>query len=145
MSAMASGAPVAPRVPVTIITGFLGSGKTTLVNHIVANQRGLRTGVIVNDFSDLNIDAELIVRADNTVMELSNGCICCSLNGEFIDAVFRVLGDDRALDYLVVETTGVGDSAAACAHIPAFGAARSGPTRCHHHGRRCREFRGRRF
>jgi G3E family GTPase len=97
------------RLPVTIVTGFLGSGKTTLVNHILANQRGLRTAVIVNDLSDVNIDRELIVRADDGMVELSNGCICCSLNNTFVDAVFRILASERALDYLVVETTGVAD------------------------------------
>jgi len=97
------------RLPVTIITGFLGSGKTTLVNYILANHHGARIGVIVNDLSDVNIDAELIVRTDATMVELTNGCICCSLNGDFIDAVFRIIGQGRAPDYLVVETTGVGD------------------------------------
>jgi G3E family GTPase len=98
-----------PRLPVTIVTGFLGSGKTTLVNHILVNQHGLRTGVIVNDLSDVNIDSELIVHADDGMVELSNGCICCSLNNTFVDAVFRILAREGALDYLVVETTGVAD------------------------------------
>jgi G3E family GTPase len=97
------------RLPVTIITGYLGSGKTTLANQILANYHGARIGVIVNDLSDVNIDAELIVRTDATMVELTNGCICCSLNGDLIDAVFRLIGQDRAPDYLVVETTGVGD------------------------------------
>jgi G3E family GTPase len=98
-----------PRLPVTIITGFLGSGKTTLVNHILANHHGARIGVIVNDLSEVNIDAELIVRTDAAIVELTNGCICCSLNGDFIEAVFRIIGHDRAPDYLVVETSGVSD------------------------------------
>jgi len=110
MTALAFVEPSAPpRLPVTIVTGFLGSGKTTLVNHILANQQGLRTAVIVNDLSDIDIDGDLIESADNGMVELSNGCICCSLNNNFIDAVFRILGRQHELDYLVVETTGVAD------------------------------------
>ena len=97
------------RLPVTIVTGFLGSGKTTLVNHILANQLGVRTAVIVNDLSDVGIDAELIASAYDGMVELSNGCICCSLNNNFIDAVFRILSHRSELDYLVIETTGVAD------------------------------------
>jgi G3E family GTPase len=110
MTALAFPEPSAPpRLPVTIVTGFLGSGKTTLVNHILANQQGLRIAVIVNDLSDIDIDGDLIVSADNGMVELSNGCICCSLNNNFIDALFRILDRKHELDYVVVETTGVAD------------------------------------
>jgi G3E family GTPase len=95
------------RLPVTVITGFLGSGKTTLVKHILANQQGLRTAVIVNEFSDIGIDSELLVSADDHMVELENGCICCSINTNFVDAILRILG--RNVDYLVVETTGLAD------------------------------------
>jgi G3E family GTPase len=94
---------------VTVITGFLGSGKTTLVKHILTNQHGLRTAVIVNEFSELGIDSELIVSADDDMVELENGCICCSINNNFVDAIFRILARDRRVDYLVVETTGLAD------------------------------------
>jgi len=94
---------------VTVVTGFLGSGKTTLVKHILTNQHGLRTAVIVNEFSELGIDSELIVSADDDMVELENGCICCSINNNFVDAIFRILARDRRVDYLVVETTGLAD------------------------------------
>jgi G3E family GTPase len=102
-------APTEARLPVAVITGFLGSGKTTLVKHILANQQSLRTGVIVNELSELGIDGELIVSADGDMVELENGCICCSINNDFLDAIFRVLNRGRRLDYLVVETSGVSD------------------------------------
>ena len=97
------------RLPVTVVTGFLGSGKTTLVKHILTNQHGLRTAVIVNEFSELGIDSELIVSADDDMVELENGCICCSINNNFVDSIFRILARDRSVDYLVVETTGLAD------------------------------------
>src|SRR6266478_3184116 len=93
------------RLPVTIITGFLGSGKTTLVNHILARQHGLRIAVIVNEIGEIGIDGELIFATDDDMVELSNGCICCSINNDLVDAVFRVLNRRKAIDYLVVEST----------------------------------------
>ncbi len=97
------------RLPVTIVTGFLGSGKTTLVNHILAEQRGLRIAVMVNEIGDLAIDNELIVGAGDGMVELSNGCICCSINNDLVDAIFRVLSREPRVDYLIVETTGLAD------------------------------------
>jgi G3E family GTPase len=98
-----------PRLPATVITGFLGSGKTTLVKHILTNQQGVRTAVIVNELGEIGIDGELIVSADDDMVELANGCICCSSNNDFLDAVFRILDRAPGVDSLVVETTGVAD------------------------------------
>lgn len=113
-SAPTSSAPMAdPKrgLPVTIITGFLGSGKTTLLNHILNNQQGLKTAVLVNEFGEIGIDNELIVTTDdtNSMVELSNGCICCTINNDLVEAVYRVLERQDAVDYLVVETTGLAD------------------------------------
>jgi G3E family GTPase len=98
-------------LPVTIITGFLGSGKTTLLNHILTNQQGLKTAVLVNEFGEIGIDNELVVTtdADNSMIELSNGCICCTINEDLQNAVYKVLERDDKIDYLVVETTGLAD------------------------------------
>ncbi len=96
-------------LPVTIITGFLGSGKTTLLNHILSNQQGLKTAVLVNEFGEIGIDNELIVTSDDNMVELNNGCICCTINEDLVNAVYKVLERQENLDYLVVETTGLAD------------------------------------
>ncbi len=98
-----------PRLPVTIITGFLGSGKTTLVNHILSQQKGLRIAVMVNEIGEIAIDNDLIIGATDDMVELANGCICCSINNDLIDAIFRVLQREPPVDRLIVETTGVAD------------------------------------
>jgi G3E family GTPase len=96
-------------LPVTIITGFLGSGKTTLLNHILTNQQGVKTAVLVNEFGEIGIDNELVVSTEDNMVELSNGCICCTINNDLVDAVYKVLEREEKVDYLVVETTGLAD------------------------------------
>lgn len=98
----------AARLPVTIVTGFLGSGKTTLVNHILA-EHGLDIAVMVNELGDIAIDGSLIEGARDGIVELANGCVCCSINNDLADALARLLRREKKVDYLVVETTGVAD------------------------------------
>ncbi len=97
------------RLPVTIITGFLGSGKTTLLNYILQDFDAFRVAVLVNEFGDINIDSQFLVTVEQDMVELTNGCICCTINDDLMQAVYRVLEKRDRIDYLVVETTGVAD------------------------------------
>jgi G3E family GTPase len=96
-------------MPVTIISGFLGSGKTSLLNHILMNCQGLKVAVLVNELGDIDIDSQFLVTQANNMMELSNGCVCCTINNSLVDAVYQILERPERIDYLVVETTGVAD------------------------------------
>ena len=95
--------------PVTVLTGFLGAGKTTLVNRILSEAHGLRIAVIVNDFGAVCIDSELIVGVESGTVSLANGCVCCEIRGDLVAAVDSVLGQDRELDALVLEASGVAE------------------------------------
>lgn len=96
-------------IPVTIVTGFLGSGKTTLLNQILTQQQGLKTAVLVNEFGEIGIDNELIISSDDDIVELNNGCICCTINEDLVKTVQKILDRRDKIDYLIVETTGVAD------------------------------------
>ncbi|SOD41664.1 GTP-binding protein [Nitrosovibrio sp. Nv4] len=107
------------RLPVTVFSGFLGAGKTTLLNHVLANREGLRVAVIVNDMSEVNIDASLIERGaehagaalsrtEERLVEMSNGCICCTLREDLLTEVHKLCADGR-FDYLLIESTGIGE------------------------------------
>ncbi len=96
-------------IPVTIITGYLGAGKTTLLNQILTKQDKLKTAVLVNEFGEIGIDNDLIISAEEDMVELSNGCICCSINGELLTAVEKILAKEDPIDYIVIETTGLAD------------------------------------
>jgi G3E family GTPase len=99
------------RLPVTIVAGFLGSGKTTLVNQLLADPRGLRTAVLVNEFGGLAIDSELIEGAAETggVIELANGCICCALNDDLAAVALKLARRRPPIDRLIVELSGLAD------------------------------------
>jgi G3E family GTPase len=96
-------------VPVVLVAGFLGSGKTTFVNHLLAHAEGRRIAAVVNDFGAINIDAELITGAADGVVSLSNGCICCSLESDLLRTLASLLRRDPRPELIVIETSGVAD------------------------------------
>jgi len=97
------------KLPVTLITGYLGSGKTTLLNRILTENHGRKICVIVNEFGEVGIDNELVVSSDEEVVEMNNGCICCTVRSDLIDSFQRLLTDDHGFDSIIIETTGLAD------------------------------------
>src|SRR5678816_1849074 len=96
-------------VPILLVAGFLGVGKTTVVNHLLAHAQGRRIAAVVNDFGAINIDAELIAGASDGVVSLSNGCICCSLEGDLLRTLAALLRRDPRPEFIVIETSGIAD------------------------------------
>jgi G3E family GTPase len=93
--------------PVTVLSGFLGSGKTTLLNRLLKSDHGLRIAVMINDFGDVNIDKDLVTGQSGDVLELSGGCLCCTINGDLVDSARALLSSGREFDYVLVETSGL--------------------------------------
>jgi Putative GTPases (G3E family) len=98
-------------IPILLVTGFLGAGKTTAVNHLLTQSQGKKIAAIVNDFGQINIDAELIFEATDDVISLANGCVCCSLEGELIRTLATLLKRDSKPDIIVIETSGIANPA----------------------------------
>ena len=102
------------KLPVTVLSGFLGADKTTLLNHILHNKHNLKVAVIVNDMSEVNVDANLVAsentlsRTEEKLVEMSNGCICCTLREDLMEEVERLAREQR-FDYLLIESTGISE------------------------------------
>jgi G3E family GTPase len=99
------------KIPTTLLTGFLGSGKTTLLNHILSHQDKRRVAVIVNEFGEVGIDGQLVIGVEEEILELNNGCICCTVRGDLARAVGSLLASGRTIDHILIETTGLADPA----------------------------------
>lgn len=122
------------KLPVTILSGFLGAGKTSVLNHILPRLEGKRVAVLVNDMSEISIDADLlkqghatVLRGDDQLVELANGCICCTLRDDFVSEVGRLAADDH-FDHLLIESTGISEPlpVAAAFSLPLHGEAQLG-------------------
>ena len=93
-------------IPVTVLTGFLGSGKTTLLNRILTERHGRKLAVIENEYGEVGVDNQLVIQSDEELFEMNNGCICCSVRGDLIRILGRLLKRKERLDGILIETTG---------------------------------------
>src|ERR1700745_2264215 len=99
------------KIPVTVLTGYLGAGKTTLLNRTLSEPHGRKFAVVVNEFGEIGIDADLVVGADEEVFEMNNGCICCTRRGDLIPIIEGLMRRRGKFDAIIVETTGLADPA----------------------------------
>lgn len=99
------------KIPVTVLTGYLGAGKTTLLNQILTQEHGKRIALIVNEFGEIGIDNQLVVDSDEEILEMNNGCICCTVRGDLIRIIGKLLDRRDSFDHLIIETTGLADPA----------------------------------
>lgn len=97
------------KIPVTVVTGFLGSGKTTLINRILTEEHGIRFAVIENEFGEIGIDQDLVLNEKEEVIEMNNGCICCTVRGDLIRIIKKLVTNDNPPDHILIETTGLAD------------------------------------
>lgn len=97
------------KIPVTVLTGFLGSGKTTLLNRILSEDHGLRIAVIENEFGEIGVDQDLVINADEEILEMNNGCICCTVRGDLIRILTDLMTRSKKFDRVIIETTGLAD------------------------------------
>ncbi len=110
---VANSAPSTAKIPATVITGFLGAGKTTLIRNLLANANGRRIALIINEFGDLGVDGDILkgcgeeTCSEDDIVELTNGCICCTVADDFLPAMTKLLDKDRRIDHIVIETSGL--------------------------------------
>src|SRR5215510_2903537 len=98
-------------IPVTVMTGFLGAGKTALLNHLLPKALGFKCAIIINEFGAISIDHQLVVGVDEEILELNNGCLCCRMRGDLIKSLTDLFRRQKRFDYVLIETTGLADPA----------------------------------
>ena len=98
-------------IPVTIITGYLGAGKTTLLNAILTGDHGRRIAVVQNEFGEVGIDHDLLMHVEEDIAVMSNGCICCTMRDDMVEAIEMLIEGGRAIDQIIIETTGLASPA----------------------------------